>query len=72
MNIKQQKKIKNLTRILSAQGSDIVFAVTHAHGKLFLWADNAAARWYDKTCIFHAVIGVKGGVKVLTKQGFYL
>lgn len=72
MNIKQQKKILNLTRILSAQTSDVVFKVTENAGALFLWADNVNARWFDKTCMFHAVIGVKGGMKVLTKRGFYL
>ncbi len=72
MNIKQQKKISNLTRVLSAQGSDIIFKVTQDNGSLFLWADNVNARWFEKTRMFHAVIGVKGGVKVLTKQGFYL
>lgn len=72
MNIKQKKKILNLTRILSEQTSDVTFKVTQNDNALFLWADNIDARWFDKTYMFHAVIGVKGGVKVLTKRGFYL
>ena len=72
MNIKQQKKIQNITRILSNQASDVVFKVMCDNGALFLWADNVDAKWFEKPRMFHAVIGVKGGVKVLTKQGFYL
>jgi hypothetical protein len=72
MNIKQQRRISNLTRILSRQDSSVIFTVSSAYGKLFLWADNASGRWYDELRTFHAEIGVRGGMKVLSKRGFYL
>jgi hypothetical protein len=70
MNIKQQKRIANLTRVLAAQGESVTFKVNEDNGTLFLWADNAEGRWFEKVRRFHAVIGVKGGVRVLHKHNF--
>lgn len=73
MNNKQRRKIENLTRILSKQDSSTTFKVmVLASDQLVLWADNQESKWYESMKIFQAVIGVRGGVKVLSKRNFYI
>jgi hypothetical protein len=67
MNDTQRQKIMNLTCKLAGQSIRTTFKLTQSGNNLMLWADDSVTGGFN---MLAAVIGVRGGVRIVTKHGF--